>query len=284
MSNIAPRALIDEAKQADLLFRECWSGMRFHAREFGRACKWFQDKELHKYIPKSGSRVGFMTFDSYVAHVTGGECSRSKIYECIALHELTLGAIAIPPEAVDAMPKKNALKLSKVIRQLPEEKKTKKHLERITKQAQSETVNTFKLTAQKAINENLVPEKRKLPMTTVVLHLDPRAADKLNETIEEFTMLPGAVRDGDLELDLKSKAVLVMCTTAQIAAADEIKAAKAKAQREAPILSQAKHKTTEADSDQTDEEVIYEAPDAGTRVGIALDEGRAFMRKDETAH
>jgi len=255
--------------------------MRFHAREFGRACAWIQAKELHKYIPKPNSATGFQTFDGYVAHVTGGECSRSKIYECIALHELTQGAIAIPAAAVDAMPHKNAMKLSTVIKSLPEEKRTKKHIDKMAKRAQVETVNTFKLTAQKEINQHVAPAKRKLPLATLVLHLDPRAVDKLVETIEDFTLIPGVVRDGDLDLDLKSKAVLVMCGVAEVACADEIKAAKEKARNEAPQLFETKHEAAETHAAEADETVIYNAPDAGERIGLALDEQRVVHRKSE---
>jgi hypothetical protein len=275
---IAPQALIDEAKQADLLFRECWTGLRFHERELGRACKWIQEKELHKYIPKPNSKIGFLTFDSYIANRTGGECSRSKYYECIQIYELTQGAIALPPEMVDSMPRKNQLQLSRVIKNLPPEKKTKKHVTKIAEKAQTQAVNLFRVTAQEAMNEDLPPEKQKSPLVRWSAMLDPRVAEKLNETIEDFKLLKGVVQDGDRLIDLTSKAVMAICCAAESFAGEILKQAREKAQREAPQLFETKHETSEADAT---EETIYEAPDASQRIGLALDEQRVVHRKSE---
>jgi len=111
--------------------------MRFHERELGRACKWIQEKELHKYIPKPHSDTGFQTFDGYIAQRTGGECSKSKYRECMQIYELTQGAIALPPEVVDAISHKNNLQLSQVLKHLPPEKKTKKHIAKIVEKAKT---------------------------------------------------------------------------------------------------------------------------------------------------
>jgi hypothetical protein len=266
----APPSLVKEANKAHDLFVNSWTGMKFNEREFGRACELMELKQLHRYVRAPGGAKGFFSFDAYVAHYTGGECSRTKIMECKRIYRLTQGEDAIPPEVVDQIPKKNLLQIARVKEHAPK-KVTKSLIEKARKQK----VNQFVVTAQSAINETKSVEEQKSPKVMVHLSMDPRAADMLKETIEDFKLIPGAVRDGDRSLDLDSKAILAICNSARSFAGDVIRAAKEKAAREAPEIG------TEAQEVAGEEHETFSSPDAPVAIATATSEGRVIHRRSE---
>lgn len=259
----APPSLVKEANQAHDLFMNSWTGMKFNQREFGHACELIELKQLHRYVRVPGGAKGFFTFDAYAAHYTGGECSRTQIMEAKRIYRLTQGPDAIAADIVDQMPKKNALEVARIKLRAPG-KVTKKLIER----AQKEPVTKFAVTAQAAINETLPLESQRAPRAHLHLNLDPRAIDMLKETIEDFKLIPGAVRDGNYDEDLESKAVIAICISAQTHAAEAIKSAKEKQGREATVLPE-------------EEQEAYTAPDYPAAVATATTEGRVIHRKSE---
>ena len=136
---VSPDALIEEAKVADGRLVAAWQGIKTNVRLFGEACKWIQEKELHKYISKPGTKKGYMTFGEYIASRTGGEASRSTIFNALNIHSLTQGPGALPAAVVDEMPRSNQLRLAKVRKKLGPESLTKDLVDR----AKREPVNKF---------------------------------------------------------------------------------------------------------------------------------------------
>lgn len=263
---IAPKDLVREAEQADKLFRDSWVGMKLNRREFGRACCWIEEKELHRYIRKDGSRKGYLSFDEYVGIVTGGECSRTTIFDCKRIYKLTQGENAIAPEMVDAMPRKNQLRLS----QIPPKKRTPKVVEK----ARKLPVQKFAVVAQSILNDELPPEKQRAPMEDVRLRIHATAAAELKSTMDDFKLLP-VVKDGDRALDLESKAIFAICQAARSWASEHIKAAKEKIDRENPEIPEA------ADVAPVEN---FSAQDAGEAIGQAELEHRVVRRPSELTH
>jgi hypothetical protein len=254
--------LVKESNEAHDLFLNSWTGIKFNQREFGHACEWIETRGLHRFQRAPGTKAGFFSFDSYVNHHTGGECSRSFIMECKRIYRLTQGEDAIPPEVVDQLPKKNALQIARVKKHAPG-KVTKALIEK----ARREPVMKFAVTAQGAINETLPEAQQKSPMEYFHGLWHPEAVAMLKETMEDFKILVGVVLDKNLALDIESKAIMSICTSARSFAGDSIKAAKEKLRREAPILPE-----TEPETHTTD---------AATAIANATTEGRVVRAKSD---
>ncbi len=178
------------------------------------------------------------------------------------LYQLTQGENALAPEVVDEMPKKNALQVHRVREKAPK-KITKSFIDR----ARREPVTKFAVTAQSAVNDTLPASEQESPMMALHLWLHPTAVEMLKETIEDFKLIPGAVRDGDRTVDLGSKAVIAVCHSARTFAAEAIRSAKEKLVREAQTAVEAEPET--------------HTPDAAAAVATAYTEGRMLDRKSD---
>lgn len=264
----APASLVKEANEAHDLFMNSWTGMKLNQREFGRACELIELKQLNRYIRCKESTKGFFSFDAYVAHFTKGECSRQTIWDCKQIYRLTLGEHAIAPEVVDQIPRKNALKLARIAKTNPKKAKA------LAPRASKETVNKFAVTAQRAINDELPAGEQRSPKVSLYLSLDPRAADMLKETMEDFKLIPGAVRDGDRSLDLDSKAIMAICISARMQQADAIRSAREKAEHDAPEIESQAQETVAAEPET-------HTPDAAAAIAQATTEGRVIHRRSE---
>lgn len=272
--NVAPEALVKEATEALELFRTAWSRTKLSFLDFGRACCWIEDKELHKYMPKPGSRKGYMSFDEFVDLETGGDCSRSTIFEAKRAYKLTQGPDPIPIETVAKMPRKNVLRLAKSLQtEMPEKTRQK-----LIESAVSEPVNKFAVTAQKAVNEQLPVEEQKSPLVSFHVLIDPRAAEELKNLIEDFKLTP-VVRDGLKELDMTSKAILGICSAARSWTQEILAAAKEKVKRDAPIIDTAPD--TAPSENAAEGEEIFAAPDAAEAIATAESEQRVVRHKSE---
>jgi hypothetical protein len=288
--NIAPEPLVNEAAEALELFRSSWKQTKTAFLDFGRACCWIEDRELHKYIPKEGSRKGYISFDEFVDLETGGDCSRTTIFEAKRAFKLTLGPDPIPVETLAKMPRKNMLRVAKALQtEMPA-----KTREKLIASATTESVNDFAVTAQKAINEQLPVEEQKSPLVSLHLMLDPRAAEQLKNLIEDFK-LTEIVRDGFKELDMTSKAVFGICAAARSWTQEMLAAAKDKVKRDSPTLPDqtqeavsAVDETAEADAAEAipDEYLPDEfvAPDFAEAVATAETEHRVVKQKSEARH
>ncbi len=104
-------------------------------------------------------------------------------------------------------------------------------------------------------------------MMALHLWLHPSAVEMLKETIEDFKLIPGAVRDGDRSLDLGSKAVIAVCHSARTFAAEAIRSAKERARDQAAVVSEAEPET--------------HTEDAATAIATATSEGRIIDPKSE---
>jgi hypothetical protein len=270
--NIAPPALVKEANQAKTLFCDSWAINKNSTLEIGRAIVWLEEKCLHKYIPKPGSRKGYPSLEEAVSDWTAGECGPTKMYDCKRIYLLTQGEHAIPAEVVTKMPKRNQLQVSRVRKALSPAPVP----EKLIKQAVSEPILKFAETAQEAINATKPPEKRKEPLTDVVVRgVHVRVANAFYELMDDLQKLP-IVRDGDRTLNLESKALQAIVTSARCWCQEIINQQKAKENAEAATIPEAIAETTEA--------VTYSAPDAGERIGLAEAEGRVVHRNPEARH
>lgn len=269
MKTKAPASLVKEANEAHDLFMNSWTGIKFNQREFGRACEMMEVQQLHRYLRVPGSKTGFFTFDAYVAHYTGGECSRTIIFDCKRIYRLTVGENAIEAHIVDQMPKKNQLQVARVKKHAPE-KVTKALVARAIK----EPVMKFAVTAQSVINETKPVEEQRDAMAHYHGHWLAQAVEMFKETIEDFKLIPGSVRDGDKTVDLESKAVMAICNSARLHAGEAIKSAKEKQSREAQDLSE----TEQAAGEEQETFIAENYPEA---VATATSEGRVIHRKSE---
>jgi hypothetical protein len=181
--------------------------------EFGKLCRTMRAKELHRFVPKPGSRKGYVRFEEYVESLTHGELTRGKLYVAIALPGLTEGPNALTPDDIGEMPLANAVELTR----LPSEERTPELVEL----AKRTSKRDFPAKVQQKLNKNLPPEQQKTPRVDFFCKLHPTVKNKLEETIERFTQLP-VVRDGDRALTLKEKAVFAICNAAEQFASEDL--------------------------------------------------------------
>jgi len=270
-NTIAPQQLVKEANAAHKLFCESWAANKQSILDLGRAIVLLEEKSLHQYIAKPGSKKGFASLEEAVLAWTNGECGSTKMYDAKRIYLLTVGENAIPADVVTQMPKRNQLQLARI----PEKKRTEKLVER----AVSEPILTFAETAQRVVNEDLPAEKQKEPMAYVSIKAHVRAVSHFNEVFDDIQRLP-VVRDGDRTLDLETKTLEVCTSVLRVWCEDEIEKAKKKAKDAQPeIPTEAINKTIETQS--AEEELMYAAPDAGEAIGRAEAEGRVVHRKPE---
>lgn len=269
-------ALMQEASAMDELLCSSWSNIKKHRVEFGRACTAVHDKELHKYIHKQGSKKGFPAFDEYIAARTNGEASHSFVWESMRIYGLTLpmpehkGEPLPTVQEASQMPVTSALRMARLRKNRPMTK-------RLIEDAMKEPATKFAVEAQSAINEGLTAEEQKTPLMRWMRMLHPRLIEKLEEAIEDFKLLP-VVKDRDLSLNLENKALWAIVNAAMTFAGDAIEAAKKQRDNETPVLPETQQAVA---VEKADEAVLYSAPDAGQKIGIALDENRVVKRTSE---
>jgi len=266
----APQTLVREANEADELLISSWRGIKSNELEFGHACCWISEKKLHQYIPSKGSRKGFISFEAYISQRTGGECSDTRMRECMRIYQLTQGDNAIPADVICEIPHKNAVRLATIKKRSPR-KLTKALIEK----ARTEDTLAFAVTAQSVINETLPVEEQEQPWEHLHLRLHPLAVERFKECIEDFKLIPGAVRDGDRSLDLESKAVLAIVAAAREFAKEAIECAKREARQNAPEV------TTETEDPAKVQQGDFVAPDAAEKIATALTEKRVITRNPE---
>jgi len=181
--------------------------------EFGKLCREMRAKGLHRYVPKPGSRKGYVSFEEYVEALTHGEVTRGKLYVAIALPGLTEGPNALTPDDIAEMPQANAVELAR----LPSGERTRELVEL----AKRTSKRDFPAKVRQKLNENLPPQQQRIPRVDFFRKLHPQVANKLEETIERFTHLP-VVRDGDAALTLQEKAIYAICNAAEVLAAEDL--------------------------------------------------------------
>lgn len=276
----APVELVKEATDAVELLIASWRGIKENYLLFGRACTLLEDKGLYAYVRKT-SKQPFLSFDELLDAKTGGDCSRTTVFEAKRIYKLTLGPVAVSDEKLKRMPRKNQLKLAQVVREtenLPAEER-RELIEKVSEKAVTETVNEFAVTAQSAINDQLPSEKQKSPLVRMSLMLDPRAAEEFKNLIEDFKLTP-VVRDGIKELDMTSKAIRSICHAARNYAREYLTGARKKAEENAPIIP-----ATEPEADSAEKAApaiaeAYSAPDAAQTIANAETERRSIKRSE----
>jgi hypothetical protein len=217
---IAPAGLVREAAEIDQQLRSQWSKVknamgtaRKAMLEFGTLCREMRSKGLHRYVPKPGSRKGYVSFEEYIETLTGGEVTRGKLYVAIALPGLTEGPNALTPDDIAEMPQANGVELTR----LPNEERTPEMVEL----AKRTSKRDFPAMVQQKLNEKLPPEQKKTPRVDFFRKLHPTVKNKLEETIERFAQLP-VVRDGDRALTLQEKAIFAICNAAEQFASEDL--------------------------------------------------------------
>jgi hypothetical protein len=230
MENRVVATLQVEALSLDTQFRALWGKLRTavrHCRKasipFGKLCKEMQAKQVHRYIPKPGSRKSYISFEEYVFTITEGEVSRGSMYAAISLYDLTTGPNALEGDDLADMPQANACQLARLERQ---------HLTpEIVKAAKTTSKREFPAKVQEILNEHLPPEEQRTVRINFFRKLHPRVVSKLEETIERYTLLP-VVRDGDKILTLQEKAIFTICLAAEQFAGEDLRVAEKRASEE----------------------------------------------------
>ena len=202
---------------------------------FGRLCDEARTLGLHKYVHKRDSRKGYVRFEEYIHDLTGGQVSKSRLYQSIDLYLLTQGPNALPDEDVAEMPVQNAC----LLRRLRPERRTPEIVEAAKRTSKRE----FPAKVQAKLNEYLPPEQQKKLRVDFFRKLHPTVAGKLEETIERFAHLP-VVRDGDGGLTLQEKAIYAICNAAEQFASEDLAAEKRYRRGEVEV-SEAKARSSE---------------------------------------
>jgi hypothetical protein len=249
-TQIAPAARVREAAAMDKQLRAQWAEMRKAEQTlrkatipFGKLCDKMRAKQAHKYIPKPGSRKGYVSFEEYINSVTGREISRSTLYISIACYKLTEGPNALAPEAVAEMPTANAYELYTRLR--PEQRTPD-----IVEAAKRTPKKDFPAKVQAKLNEHLPAEEQKTIRVDFFRKLHPTVANKLEETIERFMHLP-VTRDGDRALTLQEKAIYGICLAAEQFAAEDLREAEETLRIEALEIPDAERATRGESADAT---------------------------------
>jgi hypothetical protein len=182
---------------------------------FGKLCEEIRAKQLHRFVPKPGSRKSFVSFAEYIFDRTNGEVSKGTVYVAIELYKLTQGPHALTEEDVARMPVHNACLLGRL--------KPGQRTPDIVEAAKKTSKREFPAKVQAKLNEYLPPEQQRMPRVDFFRKLHPTVATKLEETIERFTHLP-VVRDGDRGLTLQEKAIYAICNAAEQFASEDLAA------------------------------------------------------------
>jgi len=96
-----------EAQQLDLDIRRELECVTKSLTSLAAMLARMRDERLWQFLP------GFRRFEDYVRHVLG-DVARGKIFELLAIHELTEGRNSIPAEVVERMGFKKAAELARL--------------------------------------------------------------------------------------------------------------------------------------------------------------------------
>lgn len=186
-------ALAKEAAALDQQLRQQWGAFKLARRAFGEICLRIKAKKLHRFIENPKSHKPYISMWEYVRRATGGEISRSSMFDSMKIAKLTKGPHAIPARVVDAMPIGNAAKLTKVA--------AHKRLQ-LVKKAVKESPAKFSQTAAKA--------EGKRPIVVFSRKLHPIVATMLTKAIASFVN-----GKGEGELTKEETAVVRLCKAAE---------------------------------------------------------------------
>jgi len=252
---VGPIDLVKEATALDQQVREQWKGMKRLARVVGGLFKEIRDRELHKYVPKSGSKKGYQRFEEYVSDVTGG-IANSTVWVIMRIHGLTEGPNPVPGHEVDEMPQQNAYELTKLE---PGERTVE-----IVQRAKRTPIKKFQAEIQEMKSAALPLEQRKPALIEVYEKWPLEVVEMFEETVADFSLLP-VVRDGDRNLSIRHKAIATILVSARTYAGDEIQAARVELYAEVTQSAEAQ-----------------EVPTVEARVAIAPKRVRRIIRRSTT--
>lgn len=208
--------VVEKAMSLDAELRKQWSQMRRLARVVGGLLKTIKAEKLYKFVQRPGSRKGYVAFEEYASAVTGG-VANSTVWYFMNIHSLTEGPNPVPAEDIDEMPDHNAYRLSK----LKPEQRTRDLIER----AKVTPIKKFDAEIQEIRNQSLPPEERKPVLVDVKEKWPPELLEMFEETVADFSLLD-AVRDGDMAMSIRHKAIAAILISARTHAQDEIEAAR----------------------------------------------------------
>jgi hypothetical protein len=158
--------------------------------------------QLHRFIPKKGSKKGYESFEEYVDNVTGG-MARGKVYQLLAIAGLLEGPNPLPEHVVRDMPQGNAYELTRLE---PQERTPD-----IVEAAVSDPPAELKQKVQAKINMTLPEEERRDARVLFARNWSPIVIDKWQELEDRGVWMEG-VRDGDKRLTLQEKfAYALLC-------------------------------------------------------------------------
>ena len=207
---------VEKATALDAELREQWARMKKLARVVGGLFKEIRENQLHKFIRRPGSRRRFCSFEEYAKEVTGGIAS-STVWMFMRIHSLTEGPHPVLARDVDEMPQQNAYELSKI----PPEQRSPEIVER----AKKTPIKKFQAEIQEIKNQSLPPEQRKPILVDFHEKWPPEILEMFEETVADFALLP-VVRDGDLNISIRHKAIATILISARSHVQDEIEEAR----------------------------------------------------------
>lgn len=168
---------------------------------------------LWQYIEDPMHKRGFTRFEAYIESVLGPAMGRTKVYDLLAISELTEGPNPISPESIERMGRIKAAEISRLeaAQRTPE----------MVKSAIEDPVPVFRRRVQEKINQTLPEEERREPLILFSRNLLPETVALIEEVEEDGQFMEG-IRDGDTSVSLRNKLHHAVWTFFAAAHAEEI--------------------------------------------------------------
>lgn len=205
--------LADKAVTLDKELREQWGKMKKLARVVGGLFTEIREEELYRLLRRPGCGKRFVSFEDYTSEITGG-LAHSTVWVFMRIHRLTVESLnPVPAEDVDEMPQHNAYALSKL---RPEQRTPE-----VVEKAKKTPIRKFQAEIQEIRNKSLPVEKRKPAIVEIYEKWPLEIVEMFEEAVADFSLLP-AVRDGDLSVTIRHKAIAAILISARNFAQEEI--------------------------------------------------------------
>jgi hypothetical protein len=200
------RGLLAMAKQLDAEIRHECALVQHSVTKLGSLLSKMRQLHLWKYVSDKNRKAGFRRFEDYVNSVLGSTMAHSKIYDLLAIHELTCGPNPIAPETIERIGRVKAVELARLA---PEERTPD-----MLKCCLEETLPVVRRKVQAKLNMNLPADEQREATVLFAINLPESTRDELEELLEIGIWMEG-IRDGDQTQSMRQKFFAVMVVATQ---------------------------------------------------------------------
>jgi hypothetical protein len=205
------RELLAMARQADAEIRHECSVVQHSVAKLGMLLSKMRRLHLWKYLSDKNHKTGFRRFEDYVKSVLGSAMGHSKIYDLLAIHDLTSGPNPIAPETIEKIGRVKATELARLS---PEDRTFD-----MLKSCLEETVPVVRRKVQAKLNKSLPMDQQSEAVVLFAINLPESTRDELEDLLEVGIWMQG-IRDGDRTVTMRQKffAVMLVATREHYAA------------------------------------------------------------------